>query len=310
MIPFSRGKMRKRCDGMSEQIEKIRQKGVKQVLVTFGIVMLIMFVALLIPSRDRMPMLIIGGFGGLIAIVLVLGSAEKKYRLAYKETFLRSTIENEFEDVKVNFEEGFSEEEIAEGHLVHLYENFYSDDYISGRYKDIVFECSDIKVEDVIRNGKHTQTVTCFQGLYLKVNLKKRVHGWTVVREREFLGDGNPRPFWSEMPHLERVRVESEAFNQKFSIYTSDGQEAFYLLTPHFMEKLLELERRYDGKCMFGFLNGQLHVAIDSREDHFVIGLFDAVDKAKIAEHQAEIDMIKGIVELVAKECETTWNTF
>ena len=290
---------------MSEQIEKIRQKGVKQVLTTLGIVLLIMALILLIPSRDRMPMLMIGGFCGVIAVVLVLGIAERKYRLAYKETFLKCSLEKEFEDITVNFEEGFSKEEIAEGHLVHLYENFYSDDYISGKYKGIAFECSDIKVEDVIRNGKQTQTVTCFQGLYLKVNLKKKIHGWTVVREREFLGDGNPRSLWSDMPRLERVRVESDLFNQKFSIYTSDGQEAFYLLTPHFMEKLMELERRYEGKCLFGFLNGQLHVAIDSRENHFEIGLFEEVSEAKIAEHQVEIDMIKGIVELVAKECET-----
>ena len=162
----------------------------------------------------------------------------------------------------------------------------------------------------VVRSGKHTHVVTRFQGLYLKVNLMKEFTGWTVVREKEFLDNGNPRPFWSEMPEIEKVSVESEEFNQKFSIYTSNGEEAFYLLTPHFMEKLFEIERRYEGRCLFGFVCGQLHIAIDSRKDHFVLNLFEKVNEYRIAEHQAEIDTIKGIIELVAKECETTWNSY
>lgn len=295
---------------MSEQIEQVRQKGVKQFLIALIGALLVLFLLLMIPSTDRMPVLMFGGFGGLAVVLVVLGNAEKKYHLAYKDIFLRSLLENEFDDVTLNFEEGFSKEEIASGHLVRLYDRFYSDDYIAGKYKDVAFECSDIKVEDVVRSGKHTHVVTRFQGLYLKVNLKKEFTGWTVVREKEFLDNGNPRPFWSEMPEIEKVSVESEEFNQKFSIYTSNGEEAFYLLTPHFMEKLFEIERRYEGRCLFGFVCGQLHIAIDSRKDHFVLNLFEKVNKYRIAEHQAEIDTIKGIIELVAKECETTWNSY
>ena len=295
---------------MSEQIEQVRQKGVKQFLIVLAAVLLVLLLIFLIPSADRMPVLMFGGFGGLAVVLVVLGNAEKKYHLAYKDIFLRSLLEKEFEDVQLNFEEGFSKEEIASGHLVRLYERFSSDDYIAGKYNGVFFESSDIKVEDVVRSGKHTHVVTRFQGMYLKVNLKKEFTGWTVVREKEFLDNGNPRSFWSEMPEIEKINVESELFNQKFSIYTSDGQEAFYLLTPHFMENLLEVESRYEGRCLFGFVHGQLHVAIDSRKDHFVLSLFEKVSEQKVAEHQAEIDTIKGIVELVAKECETTWNSY
>ena len=37
------------------------------------------------------------------------------------------------------------------------------------------------------------------------------------------------------------VRTESEAFNKAYSIRGNDGHSIFYLLTPHYMEKLLAL---------------------------------------------------------------------
>lgn len=290
---------------MFEQIEQIRKEGVRNVLIAGACaVILLLCVFPFILIDDMMAVLMIGFFISVVIIAIIADRAKKKFLNLYKQTFLKTVLEQTFENVRTNFEEGFSEDEIRAGHLLTLYDRFYSDDYIAGTYNGTAFECSDVKIEDVVRSGKTTTVVTRFQGLYLKVNLKKRFSGWTVVREREFLDNGNPRSFWSEMPELERVNVESEEFNQKFSIYTSDGTEAFYLLTPPFMEKMMTLEKCYEGRCYFGFLNGQLHVAIDSREDHFDAGLFEPVDEYKISKHQEEMNMIKGIVELVSRECE------
>ena len=57
------------------------------------------------------------------------------------------------------------------------------------------------------------------------------------------------------------VRTESEAFNKAYSIRGNDGHSIFYLLTPHYMEKLLVLSNeigkrlamqfRKDGKLKF-----------------------------------------------------------
>ena len=296
---------------MFEQLEQTRKKEVKNVLISLACVVLIVFILMMVTPRfERMMVLMFGGIFGLVIVLVVAERSKKKFMMAYKQEFLKKTLEKEFDQVTVNFEEGFSEQQIRDGHLVNLYDRFYSDDYISATYNDVAFECSDIKIEDVVRSGKHTSVVTRFQGLYLKVNLKKNFRGWTVVREKEFLDNGNPRSFWSEMPELEKINVESEEFNQKFSVYSSDGTEAFYLLTPRFMERMMTLESCFEGRCYFGFLQGQLHIAIDSREDHFDISLFEAVDEYRLYKHQQEIDMIKGIVELVSKECETTWNTF
>ena len=290
---------------MMEQIEEIRKQGIKNVLVTLAVVCaLVLVIVCFVNAESKMAVLMVAGLVGLCVCILAHERAKQKFLDAYKNQFLKGVLEKEFEDLRVDFERGFSEREIEEGHLLNLYERFDSDDYIAGKYCGIPFECSDVKIEDVVRSGKTTTVVTRFQGMYLKVKLKKQFSGWMVVREREFLDNGNPRGLFSDMPSLEKIQVEDEKFNQTFSIYASDGQEAFYLLTPSFMERMLEMERKYEGRCLFGFWNKELHIAVDSREDHFDASLFEAVDKRKVQTHLNDIEMIKGWIELVKKECE------
>ena len=45
--------------------------------------------------------------------------------------------------------------------------------------------------------------------------------------------------------------MESAGFNEIFDVYAQDPHEAFYLLTPHFMEKLVEAG---DPASMAGFI--------------------------------------------------------
>lgn len=290
---------------MVQQLEEKRRVEMKKfMLISAGILIVSFLVMLVFSNRGLFGAFLFLVMMDIVAIALVYQSMKKKYGLAYKEICLKEMLSKEFDDLRVDFEHGFSEDQIREGHLVTLYDRFYSDDYISAKLNGIPFECSDIHVQDVVRSGKTTTVVTRFQGFYLKVPLKKVFRSWIVVREKEFLDNGNPRGWFSDMPELERFSMEDEQFNQKFSVYASNGAEAFYLLTPRFLEEIKHIEACYEGRCLFGFLNGNLHVAIDSRKDHFDISLFEKADEIKLNEHHQQIQMIKGIIECVRKECE------
>ena len=292
---------------MFEKLETIRQEEIRKFLRVSAVAVLIVFLAIVCLSRYEVMMtFMLGVIAVAVVTSLMYENAKKKYTSAYKELYLKEMLSKEFDELIVNFEEGFTEDEIRDGHLIQLYDRFHSDDYISGKFNGITFECSDVHIEDVVRSGKTTTVVTRFQGLYLKVPLKKSFQGWLVVREREFLDNGNPRGWLSDMPHLERIEMEDELFNQKFSVYGSDGTEAFYLLSPRFMEELKQIEGCYEGRCMFGFLNGHFHAAIDSRTDHFDIRLFEKVNEHMLNQHLSEIKMIQGILECVHKECEVS----
>ena len=133
---------------MFEQLEQIRKQEVKKILTALGIAIVLVGFLLAVSRYGKFQILMFVFFASVVVIALLIGSSTKKYTSAYKQKFMSTVLEKEFEDVKMNFDQGFSADEIRDGHLVTLYDRFYSDDYISGKYNNIFFECSDIKVQD------------------------------------------------------------------------------------------------------------------------------------------------------------------
>ena len=73
--------------------------------------------------------------------------------------------------------------------------------------------------------------------------------------------------------------MESIDFNSELKAYTDIDHDAFYILTPHFMEKLLFLDKKYNDKINFSFINNKLYISIDTRRDTFDIKLFNMLYK-------------------------------
>ena len=48
-----------------------------------------------------------------------------------------------------------------------------------------------------------------------------------------------------------KVKLESVQFNKKFKTYATSEHNAFYVLTPHFMEALMAFEQKNKGKIYF-----------------------------------------------------------
>ena len=55
--------------------------------------------------------------------------------------------------------------------------------------------------------------------------------------------------------------------------------DAFYILTPNMMEHIMAMDRRAGGKVYLRFLReGKIHVAVNSRRDHFEVGSLNDAD--------------------------------
>ena len=65
------------------------------------------------------------------------------------------------------------------------------------------------------------------------------------------------------------IKTESEKFNKRFSIKCGDGHDVFYLLTPHYMEKLNGLSDSYGKIFCITFLTGGDLILILSGRNYF-----------------------------------------
>ena len=116
------------------------------------------------------------------------------------------------------------------------------------------------------KNGPYW--VTVFRGQLLRVSFPKKFLGVTVVRR-----DSGLFNFFHHFGNkLQRVGLEDPKFEREFEVYASDQVEARELIHPVFMERLLTLEKAYDGKRMrCAFQDGDLLLAVEGR-DRFEVG--------------------------------------
>lgn len=93
------------------------------------------------------------------------------------------------------------------------------------------------------------------------------------------------------------VRTESEAFNKAYSIRGNDGHSIFYLLTPHYMEKLLALSYEIGKRLAMQFRrDGKLLLCISG------LDLFEVKEAGSAAELQKQIE---GEMNFLGKILET-----
>lgn len=137
-----------------------------------------------------------------------------------------------------------------------------SEDYIEGRYNGVDFTFYELDLRNY--NGKDTNTV--FKGLVLTFEPPRKFSGRTVVlRGRKFSQ-------FNKLHGMKRVGLVDPVFEKIFEAYSTDQVEGRYLLTPDFMQHLVDLETAMRGKKIrFGFLEGKLCVALEAH-NHFETG--------------------------------------
>ena len=157
----------------------------------------------------------------------------------------------------------------------------YGSDYIKGVYKDKQITYCDIKLEAEERDGDY-KTVTVFKGFVIMLALGKSL-GDKRVRILEITKGGKVinsvvnayANFWRMLGiNLEEktVRMESEAFNNRFEVNATDEELAFYILTPHFMESIMRADELAQGRTNICFNGDKAIIAIHNNYDAFEIG--------------------------------------
>ncbi|MBI1360532.1 MAG: DUF3137 domain-containing protein [Alphaproteobacteria bacterium] len=140
------------------------------------------------------------------------------------------------------------------------------EDRLTGQRQNAPFEFFEAHLEEKhetsSRNGRRTEWVTVFRGQCLVARFPKPFNGVTrVVRDQ---GAFN---FLSKLGEdLPRVKLEDPVFEKAFEVYGSDQIEARFILTPDFMERLLSLEKTFEGKKLrCAFSGGEMYLCVEGK---------------------------------------------
>ncbi|MEM8836704.1 MAG: DUF3137 domain-containing protein [Pseudomonadota bacterium] len=170
--------------------------------------------------------------------------------------------------------------------LVSAYTSFKNEDRFQGHFQGIPLDLVECHMERIRFTGKRTRRVTTFRGLLARLAFKKRFRGRTLVTNDQGLFNS----FRFMGGNLGRVKLEDPVFEGIFEVYSTDQVEARYLLTPAFMERLVELSSHFKRATVrVAFDAGDLLIAIDKRKPSFEI--------ASIAKPLADSPAIKELTQ-------------
>ena len=285
------------------ELEAVRQAAVKKqnTVYLIGIVIFIVVSAGIISTGlDASFIFFALMFIGVITAIIAANlKPVKEFIKMYKEKIVVATLNSIFTDVHFDYERGIPSQVIADTNMMMMGNTYYSNDYFYGKYKDILFECSDVTIQEVTTDSDgNTQTTTYFDGQWYIFDFNKTFKGSFQVCEKSFHYSKRQGGLFSKEAKDEKIEMEDQEFNKLFKVFGTDPHSVFYVLTPNTMERIKTINAQIPGSLLFCFKETKLHVGVYNGKDLFEPKLRKPVNIAQdTAQTRKEIDAILQFVD-------------
>ncbi|MBQ6841362.1 MAG: DUF3137 domain-containing protein [Bacilli bacterium] len=206
----------------------------------------------------------------------------KHFHNEFKKIFVQSALSEVFDNLTYNHQDGISQDYMYEKGILTIGDIYTSNDYISGTYKSIKFDQSDVSIQIEVEvedeeGNKTTEYETIFYGRYMIFDFNKKFKSNMVITNSHSSALSRGKLFNSQP-----ITLEDQEFNKSFAVFAQNEHEAFYILTPHFMNKIKNISNKLRSGLIFFFDDNKLHIAINNYDDSFEPNLYEPIDEHKI----------------------------
>lgn len=260
-------------------------------------IMATLIISLILQMITREPILIFGLFivGLLLIIGIYLYNKEKnEFSNIVKEVIIKGLFEESFSNVTYQPNKGFDEDFIEKTRLYGTGNRYSSNDLLSATYKDVGFMQADLLLQQVTSNGKTTTTTTLFHGRWFICDFIKDFDGYHQIRSNGFFKNKKPYAFFTDK--LKHFEFEDQSFNDRFTTYTTNKQEAYYLINPGYMQRITDFVDYVNCEVVLGLIDNKLHVAIFNNEDAFELKGKN-INEDFVSRIENDIKLIKMIID-------------
>lgn len=158
--------------------------------------------------------------------------------------------------------------------LFGYYDKQTGDDFFAGTYKGVQIQVSEERLTRKVRTKNGYRDALVFGGIIIVLEMNKKFMGQTMVRKDwgifDFLMMAPVCRIKQQSIKMSHVQLEDSVFEKQFEVFSTDQIEARYLLTTAFMERILEIKKRFHGKkIQFSFFDDKLLLAINTSKDMF-----------------------------------------
>lgn len=215
------------------------------------------------------------------------------FRSIVKSNIVTELLQSSFDEVTYHPKAYVNISRINQTEMIRRPDRFNGEDLITGKYKEVSFEVSDIDLKQRVetRDSKgnvHVSYQTYFKGRWYIFRFERRF--------TEILKIGEGSSFHMGRRNLVKIDTESIEFNKKFQIFATSQEFGFYLITSSMLEKLMQLEKMHRGSIHYCFMNNELHVGVNDNKDYMELSIKKPINEETIKSFMSDIDMIPAII--------------
>ena len=250
-----------------EALEKLRRKAKVRTYATYILALLVLLTVspcaymLLEGEEDNTIVRILESvFGAAVLSCGALGlfwiilarSAYNRFDQAFKIRYVLPLIETQtgFSDIRYVPKAGFDWDEIRNAAVVACGDKRY--------FESVPFKFSDVTTKRMVHRNKKNRIEEIFSGQVLgfKQYGLKESNGHLQIFQKEFLS--NIKGWTAE----HKIETDNALFNKKFQIFSADEHNAYYILTPQVMEKIITFSEAIGEQIAIAFRGGYMFIAI------------------------------------------------
>lgn len=259
------------CNYINAEIAKVRGR----ITVVASVVFLLAFVIYGVMwnngARDpRLP------FGFALAIVVAFGVWQHRVlSKTYKTIVVRRVVGALGQGLTYSADSRFTKQDFNAMDVFNLRcEQWRAEDEICGRRNAVGYSILEAKATRTEGSGKNRRTITIFKGVIVRLDFNKHFQGHTVVIPNS---EGKILGLFGEMSsrgQKEICRMENVEFEDAFSVYSTDQQEARYILTPKLMDLIMRARVRVNDALRMSFHDNSVFMTLPGQADRFELSLF------------------------------------
>lgn len=274
-----------------KQINRIRHRAI----LGYGLACVgITVCGLLVIFLQSMKFLLLG-FALLILGLYIARGTINEYKAIYKELIIKKPLAENFDNLNYDWLKGFSVKTVENFQICKMGIGFYSEDLVQASYLGIPFEMSEIEI--TYNSSGSDDHEEHFHGRMLVFDLPNKNLNSVQVFSKKFKYKAD----LTDVIDVSTIEMESVEFNQKFLVRALNPQDAFYLLTPQLMERIMSYNQKFKNIALHACGNKIVFALEDFSDDSF-----DADSPFKkiyyqeeIAKINKEIDDIKAIISII-----------
>ena len=260
------------CNFINAEVTRLKSRVLKATVAGLVLAAVVYGFMLRQGERDpRAPLML-----AFMISALVTQHARTQLKKNYKGIVVKRVVDALGHGMTYKPESTFTKTDFVGMHLFDRKpERWTAEDEVCGKKNAVTYSLHEIRASYMQRSGKHRREIIIFKGLIVRLDFNKSFVGHTIVvsdSQAQILGGLFGES--GSRAGKEIVRLENPDFEREFAVYSTDQQQARYLLTPKLMELVLRAQIVLGGQLRLSFHDNSMFVTVPQDKDRFEVSLF------------------------------------